>query len=51
LITHQEEIIVKVVFRADNGKYLSRILRGAIDGIEAAKDEVDVFCQFEVINI
>ncbi len=42
---------MKVVFRGDNGKYLSRIRRGQIDGIESEKTEIDVFCQFEVINV
>ena len=33
-------------FKADNGKFLSRVRRGDIDYIEAAKDNVDVFSKF-----
>ncbi|MEE8057649.1 MAG: hypothetical protein V3T17_07440 [Pseudomonadales bacterium] len=36
-------------FKADNGKWLSRINRGLPEPIEAAKSEVDVYCKFEVL--
>jgi hypothetical protein len=38
----------QLVLQADNGKYLSRIRRGTLDPIEAAKTQVDVFCMFTV---
>ncbi|XP_039625206.1 uncharacterized protein LOC120539317 isoform X2 [Polypterus senegalus] len=38
----------KVLFKADNGKMLSRILRGWDDNIEAEKASPDVFCKFTV---
>jgi ribosomal silencing factor RsfS len=37
-----------ITLQADNGLYLSRIRRGDLDPIEAAKSTVDVFCQFTV---
>jgi len=39
----------KVIFRADNKNFLSRIYRGQ-QSIEAAKEGVDVFCEFSVEN-
>jgi hypothetical protein len=33
---------------ADDGMFLSRINRGNIDPIEAAKQEIDVFCQIQI---
>ncbi|MEB3358370.1 MAG: hypothetical protein VKK04_16715 [Synechococcales bacterium] len=38
----------KIALQGDNGRFLSRIRRGSIDGIEAAKDSADVFSQFTV---
>jgi hypothetical protein len=37
-----------IALRADNGMYLSRIRRGSLDPIEAAKGNIDTFCQFTV---
>ena len=37
-------------FLADNGKYLSRILRFGTNAIEAAKSGIDPFCKFNVID-
>src|SRR5262245_54110774 len=36
-----------VALKADNGKYLSRINHGDRDPIEAVKDSIDAFSQFE----
>ncbi|MDB9342229.1 hypothetical protein PN456_21750 [Nodularia spumigena CS-586/05] len=41
-----------VSLQADNGQYLSRIRRGDIDGIEAAKPQLDPpFTSFDLINL
>jgi hypothetical protein len=37
-----------IALRADTGMYLSRIRRGSLDPIEAAKGNPDIFCQFTV---
>ncbi|XP_051777680.1 uncharacterized protein LOC114653417 isoform X7 [Erpetoichthys calabaricus] len=37
-----------MLFKADNGKMLSRILRGLEDNIEAEKDSPDIFSKFTV---
>ncbi|WP_198342934.1 fascin domain-containing protein [Burkholderia ubonensis] len=41
----------QIALLADNGLYLSRINRGATNPIEAAKQNVDVFCLFTVSNV
>ena len=40
----------KLSLMPDNGnyKYLSRITRGGVDNIEAAKDSIDIYSQFTV---
>ena len=40
-----------ITLRADNGKYLSRIWRGGVNYIEAAKTSPDVFCEFKAIRV
>ena len=46
----------KIILKAANGKYLSRINyggfghTGGVDFIEAAKNEIDIFCKFEVFD-
>ena len=40
----------KVILQGDTGKYLSRIHRGGIDAIEVAKDNPDIYCEFEVVK-
>jgi hypothetical protein len=39
-----------IALRADTGMYLSRIRRGSLDPIEAAKSNLDVFCQFTLVT-
>jgi cytolysin (calcineurin-like family phosphatase) len=42
----------RIALRGDNGKFLSRINRGAgIDPIEAAKTDLDVFSAFSVVDL
>ena len=40
----------KLLLKSNNGKYLSRIYRGGISKIEAAKDTPDDACHFTVHN-
>ena len=40
-----------VTLKADNGKYLSRINRGGVNYIEAAKASPDVYCEFKAIRV
>ena len=39
----------KIILKADNGNYLTCIWRSNIDGIEAAKEIADVFCELAEI--
>lgn len=38
----------KLMLKANNGKYLSRVRRGNVDYIEAAKTYPDIYSQFSV---
>ncbi|XP_043915194.1 uncharacterized protein LOC122791517 [Protopterus annectens] len=40
----------KVYFMADNGKYLSRVCRFGKETIEAFKEQVDMYCLFEMVE-